>query len=269
VAGERDDERRLWADLIAAWDRGAATYDDTPRHGLLHADEWRAWRRLLGALLGDAAHSGIGPRRVLDVGTGTGVVALLTAELGHDVTGVDLSGAMLARARSKSAAAGLAVDWRVADAEALPADLVGFDVVIARHLLWTLPHPDRAIRAWRDAARPGGLVIVIDGLTRTPPPPFDTAQRLAGRLGTRLARTTRNGDHGYSPEIRRRLPLAEQRDTAAVAALLAAAGLERVVIRSTRELDRVERSHQPLLVRLGDPWRRYVATARTPILTAG
>jgi ubiquinone/menaquinone biosynthesis C-methylase UbiE len=269
MAEPGDEERRLRADVIAAWDRRAATYDDAPRHGLLYADEWRAWRRLLGALLGDAAHSGIRPRRVLDVGTGTGVVALLAAELGHDVTGVDLSEAMLARARSKGAASGLAVDWRVADAEALPPDLVGYDVVIARHVLWTLLHPDRAIDAWRDAARPGGLVIVIEGLTRTGPPPVDAARRLAARLGTWLTGPGPwSDDHACSPDLRTRLPLANQRDASAVTTLLTRAGLERVAVRPTHELDRVERSHEPLLVRLGDARGRYVATARTPILTA-
>ncbi|HEU4673398.1 MAG TPA: methyltransferase domain-containing protein [Candidatus Limnocylindrales bacterium] len=271
MASASDDDRRFTAELIAAWDRGAATYDAMPRHGILHDDEWRAWRRLLAAILGDAAHSRIAPRRILDVGTGTGVVALLAAELGHDVTGVDLSREMLARARSKAAEAGLPVDWRVADAAALPPDLVGFDVVIARHVLWTLPRPDRALTSWRDAARAGGLIVVIDGTNRRPPGPLGDVQRAVGRLADRLA--AGNGgevsvDHSYPAWVRARLPLADQRDTRPIAELLATAGLERVVVRPTRELDRVEGSHQPLVVRIADPWRRYVATARTPILTA-
>lgn len=182
MASAADEERRFTAQLIAAWDRGAAAYDATPRHGIIHDDEWRAWRRLLGAVLGDADHSRIGPRRVLDVGTGTGAMALLAAELGHDVTGVDLSQEMLTRARAKAAAAGLGVDWRLADAGALPPDLVGFDVVIARHVLWTLPHPDRALASWRDSARPGGLIVVIDATIRRPPRPLGDAQRAIERL---------------------------------------------------------------------------------------
>ncbi|HEY3523204.1 MAG TPA: class I SAM-dependent methyltransferase, partial [Candidatus Limnocylindrales bacterium] len=263
------DDERLSAELVAAWDRDASTYDATPRQGILHEDEWRAWRRLLAALLGDAAHSAIPPRRVLDVGTGTGTIALLAAELGHDVTGVDLSEAMLAEARAKAANAGRAIEWRIADAEALPPDLVGFDVVIARHVLWMLPHPHAAITAWRDAARPGGLVAIIDGFVRTPPPPLDAAARALGRLGSWLSSSPpADRDGAYAAAMRHQLPLAVQRDTRAVASLLEALGLERIRVRPVHEVDRVERSHQPLLVRVSDPRRRYVATGRTPILTA-
>lgn len=266
---ESDDDG-FKAELIAAWDRGAASYDRTLRHGLLHADEWRAWRRLVAALVGDATHSDLAPRRILDVGTGTGVIALLAAELGHEVTGVDLSEAMLAEARAKARRDGRPIDWRVADAEALPADLVGFDVVIARHVLWTLPHPERAIVSWRDAARPGGLVVVIDGLTRAVPPPIDRAQAAVAWLAERLGpRRDATADHAYPSDARARLPLAAQRDVQLVVALLTAARLERVRVRPTPELDRIERGHQRLLERLADRWRRYVATARTPILTAG
>ncbi len=258
----------LTAEIVRAWDRGASTYDETPRHGLRHPDEWRAWRRFLAALLGDPRHSGLAPRRVLDVGTGTGVVALLAAELGHDVTGVDLSEAMLDRARRKSADAGLAIEWVVANAEALPPALVGYDVVIARHVLWTLPHPEAAVRAWRDAATAAGLVVVVDGFDRLPPWPLDVGQAALRTVAARLRRPSDGGDHAYAPHVRERLPLARQRDTAAVSAILRAAGLEHVRVRPMREIDRVERRHQPVLDRLGDSWRRYVATGRTPVLTS-
>jgi ubiquinone/menaquinone biosynthesis C-methylase UbiE len=260
----------LKAQLTAAWDRAADGYDRTLRHGLLYDDEWRAWRRLLGALIGDARHSAVGARRILDVGTGTGVLALLAAELGHDVTGVDLSEGMLRQARSKAAANGLAIDWRTADAEALPADLVGFDAVLARHVLWTLPRPDRALASWRDAARAGGLVVVIDGVIVPAPWPLGTAQRLAGHAAALLqARGDgRPADHGYTTDQRARLPLVGQRDVRTIAQLMRDARLERVRVRATHELDRIERAHQPILERLGDPWRRYLATGRAPILTA-
>lgn len=268
---DRPSDDELKVQLTEAWDRGAASYDRILRHGLLHDDEWRAWRRLLGALLGDAAHSDVAPRRVLDVGTGTGVIALLAAELGHEVTGVDLSSAMLTEARSKARASGRSIDWRTADAEALPADLVAFDVVIARHVLWTLPRPDLALASWRDAARSGGLVVVIDGVTRPAPWPVAVGQRTAARLADALAERTveHAADHSYPIAARARLPLAGQRDVAVVAQLMRDARLERVRVRPTPEIDRVERAHQSLLVRLGDPWRRYLASGRTPIVTAG
>src|SRR5471032_2177603 len=105
---ELDEERaRVKAAITAAWDRGAGGYDRIPRHGILHDDERTAWRRLVAAILGDATHSKMPPRAVLDVGTGTGTLALLAAELGHDVIALDLSEGMILAARRKSIESGI------------------------------------------------------------------------------------------------------------------------------------------------------------------
>src|SRR5437762_14062737 len=57
---------------------------------------------------------------VLDVGCGTGVVAVTAARLGARVCGIDLTPALLDRARGSCTIAGLEIDWREGDAEALP-----------------------------------------------------------------------------------------------------------------------------------------------------
>jgi SAM-dependent methyltransferase len=73
---------------------------------------------------------GIGPgRRVLDVATGTGNVALRAAESGAEVVASDLAPANLAAGRRAAVALGLEVEWVEADAEALPFADGSFDVV--------------------------------------------------------------------------------------------------------------------------------------------
>jgi ubiquinone/menaquinone biosynthesis C-methylase UbiE len=259
----------LKAMMIRSWDAGARAYDAVPRHGIRHGDEFTAWRRLVAAILGDPSHAPVPRLRVLDVGTGTGVLALLAAELGHDVVGVDLSVGMLGEARRKAAAAGLAVEFCEADAEALPGGLDGFDAVLARHLVWTLPAPERALASWRSAARPGGLVAIIDGTYPRRVLPVRLATGIAARWVGRRQRLDSGPDHDYPAATYARLPLARQRDTAAVVGLLRRAGLERVRVRSLREVDRVERAHLSTAERLADGWSRYLATGRVPAAGSG
>ena len=253
--------------LTASWDANARAYDATPRHGLRHDDEWIAWRRLLAAVLGDPAHSEVPRLRVLDVGTGTGVIALLAAELGHSVTGIDLSEGMLAEARRKAAMAALGVDLRVGDAEDPPGDLRDFDAVISRHLLWTLPDPARALRSWTAAARHGGLIAIVDGVYRSARPPLSWVVGAAASIVERRAAHT-GSDHEYPAEAYARLPMARQRDTRAVRSLLEGGGLLDVRIRRLAEVERVERAHLDAVARLADRWTPYLATGRVPAMAA-
>jgi ubiquinone/menaquinone biosynthesis C-methylase UbiE len=248
------------AAITAAWDRGAAVYDRIPRHGILHDDERRAWRRLVAAILGDATHSEMPRREVLDVGTGTGTLALLAAELGHDVIAVDLSEAMILAARRKSIESGIAVDWRHGDAEDPPVPEGSMDAVISRHLVWTLPDPALAARAWRDRLRPGGLVAVIDGTYPHRPLPA----RLLAAAATRLVGNEDDDEHEYPADVDARLPLMTQRSPAALMEVLRQAGFERVRSRGLGEIDRVERAHLGLLQRTADGWRRYLVVGRAP-----
>ena len=101
--------------------------------------------------------------RVLDVGTGTGFLALRAAELGHDVTGVDVSGAMLAQAETSAARAGLAVNFVSCSSELEVVADRRFDAIVCRHLLWTLPQPERTLRRWREVLPDGGRIAAIDG----------------------------------------------------------------------------------------------------------
>jgi ubiquinone/menaquinone biosynthesis C-methylase UbiE len=67
--------------------------------------------------------------RWLDVGTGTGAVAILAARAGADVTGIDLAPGLIETARRLAAQEGLEIEFQTGDAEALPVANASFDVV--------------------------------------------------------------------------------------------------------------------------------------------
>ncbi|MFI8338870.1 class I SAM-dependent methyltransferase [Streptomyces sp. NPDC085639] len=146
--------------IAAYWDAAAAAFDDEPDHGLRSGRTRAAWDRRLRGWLPD------GPADVLDVGCGTGSLALLLAGAGHRVTGVDLAPRMVERARAKLAAAGLAGRFLVGDAAAPPTGPDRYDVVLCRHLLWTLPAPAAALREWVARLAPGGRLVLVEGRWR-------------------------------------------------------------------------------------------------------
>jgi ubiquinone/menaquinone biosynthesis C-methylase UbiE len=84
--------------------------------------------------------------------------------LGHTAVGIDLSEEMLAAAQRKGEDSGLAVTFRRGDAEAPPQDGAPYDVILERHVIWTLPQPQEALRAWWALLKPGGLLILIEGI---------------------------------------------------------------------------------------------------------
>lgn len=148
------------AAITAYWDAAAPDFDDEPDHGLRAAETRAAWTGLLTAWLPTE------PVDVLDVGCGTGSLSHLIAEAGHRVTGVDLSLRMVEQARAKLTAAGLEAHFLVGDAAVPPTGEARFDVLLSRHLVWTLPDPTAALTEWISRIRPGGLLVLIEGRWR-------------------------------------------------------------------------------------------------------
>ncbi|HSF67795.1 MAG TPA: methyltransferase domain-containing protein [Nitrospiraceae bacterium] len=99
---------------------------------------------------------------VLDLGSGTGYPALLGAQTvgpSGSVIGVDLAEHMLAVARRKAAAAGLAnVTFRTGDVTALPFETNSFDAVTSRFCLMFLPEIPKAAAEIVRVLKPGGWV---------------------------------------------------------------------------------------------------------------
>ncbi|MFF6782201.1 methyltransferase domain-containing protein [Streptomyces sp. NPDC012510] len=152
------------------WDAEAATFDDEPDHGLRDPVVREAWAARLRDWLPPHASD------VLDLGCGTGSLSLLAAEQGHRVTGIDASPAMVALARGK--AAGRPAVFLVGDASAPPVGEERFDVVLVRHVLWALPDPGRVLRRWCGLLRPGGRLVLVEGVWGTISPVGIPADRL-------------------------------------------------------------------------------------------
>lgn len=110
---------------------------------------------------------GEGPSRIADLGCGTGTLCVLLAEHGHRVTGVDFSPRMIELAHAKASAAGLEASFVRADASAPPLPVGEFDVVLSRHVLWAMPDREAALRNWISLLRPGGRLLLIEGRWHT------------------------------------------------------------------------------------------------------
>ena len=117
------------------------------------------WESILKELV-----SGAPGKRALDIGTGTGQFAFYLARLGFAVKGIDLSENMIAHASQYAATHNLDINFQTGDAEDLEFEDHIFDVVVSRNLLWTLPNPHKALKEWRRVMKPGGALVVSDGL---------------------------------------------------------------------------------------------------------
>ncbi|WP_410587125.1 class I SAM-dependent methyltransferase [Amycolatopsis sp. lyj-23] len=135
------------------WDAEAASFDEQPDHGLRDPAVRAAWVELLLPLMPPP------PAAVADLGCGTGSLAVLLAEAGHVVHGVDSSRGMLAVARGK----GAGVDFREGDAADPPCEPGAYDVVLVRHVLWAMADPAAAVGAWVRLLKPGGRLVLVEG----------------------------------------------------------------------------------------------------------
>lgn len=97
--------------------------------------------------------------RVLDVGTGTGVVAITAARLGARVEALDLTPELLAQARENAQIARCEdIVWTEGDAEQLPYADGSFDLVLSQFGHMFAPRPERVVGELRRVLKPGGRV---------------------------------------------------------------------------------------------------------------
>tara|TARA_B100000686_G_C16748134_1_gene950758 strand:- start:1035 stop:1829 length:795 start_codon:yes stop_codon:yes gene_type:complete len=96
--------------------------------------------------------------KVLDVGCGTGVVAITAARVGADVCGSDLTPELIERAKENSKISQLDVDFKVADVENLPYDNEQFDFVLSQFGHMFAPRPMIAIEEMLRVLKPEGTI---------------------------------------------------------------------------------------------------------------
>lgn len=96
---------------------------------------------------------------LVDIGCGGGLVAEPMARLGFTVTGIDAGAEAIAAARAHAEAGGLAIDYRVATAEALARVGARFDVAVALEIVEHVPDPAAFLAGLGRLVMPGGVFV--------------------------------------------------------------------------------------------------------------
>ena len=193
----------------AMFDRIARVYD--LMNSVMTAGMHHRWRQRAA----DLARVGPGSR-ALDVGAGTGDLAIELARRGAEVTGLDFSEAMLDIARGKAPG----VEWVQGDALELPYGDGEFDAVTVGFGARNFADLGRGLREMARVTRPGGRVVVLE-ITSPRKPPLSWFFRLwFDRLVPALGRVADADAYTYLPSSVRRFPAPRE-----LAAQMAEAGL--------------------------------------------
>lgn len=217
------------------WDLDSQTYDETRSHAISDVLEGSAWRQaLVDALPGPGS-------KVLDVGAGTGALSLLAAELGHEVTALDVSPGMLGRAEQKAKERGLDERMRFVVGSGMEPPDGPFDAVMERHVLWTIPDPIGALARWREVS---GRLVLLEGLWGE-----DDLRRRAKDLVAGALRALLHVPHDhhapYPEDVMTELPLARLPSPVPLIEAVYQAGWSAVRIKRLRDVEWAAMLHEP------------------------
>lgn len=135
----------------ARYDRIAPVFD--AMEWLMERAAFREWRKRLWGR--------VPAGRVLEIGIGTGKNIAFYPP-GAQVTAIDISPRMLARAARRAAALGRAVDLRLMDVQRLEFDDDTFDAAVATFVFCSVPNPQLGLRELGRAVRPGGDIWLLE-----------------------------------------------------------------------------------------------------------
>lgn len=239
--------------ITASWNISAKSYDNSYAHGIKSSEEEIQWSRALKKILGEEK------KKILDVGTGTGFLALLLATLGHDVKGVDISEGMMNEARKKAKNENLSISFEYGDAENLNEPDNTFDIVINRHIFWTMQYPEKALKEWIRVLKPGGRLVVIDGDWFYRKTTYSISIFL-GRLLVLLTEFRNPWRHAgsYDTALKEKLPMMRDKNARNTIALIQKCGLKELKVYGLEEVEKAERKAMPFKERLLNPHKRIV-----------
>lgn len=144
------------ADQIAYWNSAVAD-----RWARRQAEIDAMMAPFTDALLGAANLGPDGPWRILDVGCGSGETTLLAAQIGHEVTGLDVSTSLLELAKSRAKAAGnLSINFFLGDASRLFID-PPFDLIMSRFGVMFFDDPPKAFANLAKMTKKGGRIVFV------------------------------------------------------------------------------------------------------------
>lgn len=138
------------------WEGEATVYSRGVQEEL-NSEKRQAWKQLI---LENAPDKEV--LKILDAGCGPGFFPIILGEEGHEVTGIDITENMIARAKENVEANGQKAELMTMDCQDLKFEDNTFDLVISRNITWTLGDPKRAYQEWKRVLKPGGRVLVFD-----------------------------------------------------------------------------------------------------------
>lgn len=246
-----------YTDKIAdKWNHCASTYDQEYGHGIRNDYEKELWSNIL------RKHIGRGNYKVLDVGTGTGNLAMIAAELGHDVKGLDVSKSMITKAIDKANQQSLKIKYGVKNCQELSGEGNSYyDFVISRYVFWTIEDPLMALAEWQRVLKPGGKIIIIDGEWHDRKLVY-IIKMLAGTVVEFLTGSGKGQTkYLYDKETKESLPLFTHNILEKTVSYLEQSGLVDISINMLTDLKASEHEMASCKERLLNPQNKYLISA--------